>query len=211
MEPPAITSEYLKTCLAQWPSGMTDAAFQLWGWVVLSTYTGLHCEGGFEPTARLYSVHGGAPDPAEVRPLLDDAFCRHFVRVVPAMVKRLLAFEPLSVKKSPAEPVFLYFEQAMVCYVMGLHDAAVALSRACLEHALKTTLPDASPKHELKDLLHWAGLTRHLAGPTLRMARDVQRVANRALHRQQCSPADAATVVAAMRGVMRDIYEEAKV
>ncbi len=70
--------------------------------------------------------------------MLDQIYCRIALQDVPGMVQRTLSLRSLTLARmnSSAEYV-VYLREAAQCYVAGLPQAAIALSRAAVENRLK--------------------------------------------------------------------------
>ena len=94
------------------------------------------------------------------------------------MVGRYLKLETIVTEERADEHVQAYFEEAMHCYVHGFSAAAVSLSRACLEQALRDTSVLPATGLDLSGLIQAASLTRQLDGAYLHMARQIQRIGN---------------------------------
>jgi len=72
---------------------------------------------------------------------LDDCLSRLLVSEIPRMVSRALELEPMSIEQSPGADENAYLREATRCYLYGLFNASVALSRSALEQAFSSKLP----------------------------------------------------------------------
>lgn len=75
-------------------------------------------------------------DQDHFRSAIDDFYSRKAVQGIRATVNRFLGLEPALVAEVPQKDIVLYLEQATRCYLYGLSQACVALSRAAVEIAL---------------------------------------------------------------------------
>jgi hypothetical protein len=202
------TSAYLQRCLDQPVGDPLPAAFSYrapeteWFWDYLGEATVYQYEG-------LHHVLEGriTGPPQAMAEVVDDFLCRYFVKAVPKMVERLLGFERIVTERPAAEEVLAYFEEAMRCYVFSVPSAAVALARACLEQALRDTiqLPHTAGL-DLDTLISAAGRSKTLDDCHLQMAREVQRIGNQVLHRQNCTPEQAGDSIVKVRAVVEKLY-----
>jgi|SRR5438876_678611 len=69
--------------------------------------------------------------------MLDQIYCRTLLREVPEIVERTQALRTLTLSDIPNSESFVYLREAANCYISGLPQAAVALSRAAVENRLK--------------------------------------------------------------------------
>jgi hypothetical protein len=71
---------------------------------------------------------------------LDDCLSRRLVAEIPRMVARAIQLEPISIEPNPQADQNAYLREATRCYLYGLFNASVALSRSALERALSSTI-----------------------------------------------------------------------
>jgi hypothetical protein len=164
----------------------------------------------------LFDQHTGVSDPssgfmfggskAQTELLLDDLICRHFVHQAPKIAARVSKYEPLVAKKLPNEPAQQYILQAVRCAIFGFPLAAVALSRACLEHALRECVPRSADLATLDLLVVAAGRFDKLDHAHLQMADEVRRNGNSALHGGTCSEQNAFDAVVKLRALITALY-----
>lgn len=202
------TSEYLQDCLDhphghELPDGIRlriERPSWVWDWlgeVVVAQYEAIHLGGG--PVR--------SDEPGGIEALLDDALCRKFVKEVPEMVRRLAVFERLALADEPAVGVRAFFREAVRCYVLGLSAASVALARACMEQALRETVPlQHAANLPLDSLISEALPTKVLDGPHYQWARQVQLIGNRVLHKEPCTDVDAQEVIVKVRSIIGMLY-----
>jgi hypothetical protein len=81
--------------------------------------------------------------------LLNDFWSRHLLKEVPSIVERVQKLEVLGAQNAPSEVVQLYFMQAMKCFVMGLPEAGVSLTRA------PRARPCETPSHTPRESRTW--------------------------------------------------------
>lgn len=72
--------------------------------------------------------------------LVDQFYCRDLLREVPGMVERTRKLSQLTLSEIKDEQSFVYLREAANCYILGLPQAAIALSRAAVEARLRTAL-----------------------------------------------------------------------
>ena len=135
--------------------------------------------------AVLFDQHTGVSDgssgfvlgasKAQTELALDDLICRHFVHEAPKIAERVSKFEPLIAKKLPNDTAQRYILQAVRCVIFGFPLAAVALSRACLEQALRECVPRSADLATLDLLTVAAGRFGKLDPPHLQMADEIRR------------------------------------
>lgn len=208
------TSEYLERCLNNPADGSVPPLVQprtpeqaaVWDWIgslLLHQYVGLHCV--FESDYR-FSAQGER----SMAEFLDDALCRSLIRAVPDMVKRMVTLERVMTVRSHSAHVQAYFEQSTRCYILGLSAAAVAIARACLEQALRETITiPHTTTLDLQDLITASARCKTLHGPHLQMAKEVQRIGNKVLHRESCTDSAALDAVLKVRALVEELYRPA--
>lgn len=69
--------------------------------------------------------------------MLDQMYCRILLQEVPNFVKRTQALRAITLSGISNAEYFVYLREAAHCYISGLPQAAVALSRAAVENRLK--------------------------------------------------------------------------
>ncbi len=203
------TSDYLQSCLDE-PRGeavprmvelrastLKGSVGEWFDGVLLGQFMSLH--NMFE-SGRVRETEKGT-----IAEGLDHALCRHFVSNIPSMVERLLKFDLVITEGSHNEEVRIYFQQATYCYVLGLSVAAVAVARACLEQALREEVPYAEGL-DLQALIGAAGKYKKLDGAHIQMARVVQRIGNKVLHKKACSDSEALESIDNVRAVVEHLY-----
>lgn len=204
------TSSYLRRCLDE-PgekdppeivlrrSQESSSAWDWFGRMLLYEHEGLHSvNDGFGPIT-------GPVDEREC--ILDDFLCRQFLRAVPAIVTRLTALERIVTEDEASDSVRMYFQEAVRCQVFGLPTASVALARACLEQALRETIPLAHAQDlGLDSLINEALPTRALDKVHQKWARDVQNMGNRVLHNTACTDQEAQEVIVKVRSIAEMLY-----
>jgi hypothetical protein len=139
--------------------------------------------------------------------MLDDYFARHLVDEVPAIVARILRFEPVVVPDVPTGPANVYLREAVRCYVFGLNQGAVTLARAAIEQGLRERVPYAGRERwSLDELINAAARFKALDAAHLQMARDVQRWGNDVLHSKPCTSDVACEALTKARAVLESLF-----
>ena len=122
---------------------------------------------------------------------------------IPKFVIRTLKLSELA-GSSPSPRVAIYLREATTCYVFGLFQASVALSRAAMEQALKeriTNVVDVS--HTKLGSLVVVGLRMNVLDQVHGgMATSVQRRGNDLLHGQNVQPEEALDTLIEARAVL---------
>lgn len=138
--------------------------------------------------------------------LLDEVYCRELLVGVNGFVNRTRQLRNM-VLVSTDDEAFVYLRQAATCYIFGLADAAIALSRAALESALKSrTAPifglKAVRRAELHELIEYATRGRVLPRDVRPLVESIQREGNDVLHAKSADLDTARTVLDACRSVL---------
>ncbi|MBI3895672.1 MAG: hypothetical protein HY313_07045 [Acidobacteria bacterium] len=88
--------------------------------------------------------------------LLNQLYCRDLLRQVPEMVERTRKLLLLVLSEIKDQQSFIYLREAANCYILGLPQAAIALSRAAVEAHLRT----AVSKHYGKKVVEEASFSK---------------------------------------------------
>jgi len=109
------------------------------------------------------------------------------------------------------ESVRSYLREATRCWMYGFHGASIALSRACLEEALKCALypaPLTTGAHspELKDLIREAGQKAKLDGCMIDVARLIQRAGNKFLHGEVITETHSTEALDGIRSIAEHLF-----
>ena len=141
---------------------------------------------------------------------LDDCLSRLMVEQIPTMVSRALHLSALIVPPLPADRD-LYLREATRCYLFGLFNASVALSRSALEYALLDSVPKMlqvqSRAERLKGLINAACHSILKGAPDVcELADRVRRRANRVVHKRPCEESEALEVLRETRDVVHFLY-----
>jgi hypothetical protein len=138
--------------------------------------------------------------------LMDDHYSRTLLAQIPKMVRRTLRLGRVS-GRSPAGTVNVYLREAARAYVMGLHQATVALARSALEQALRECIRLPGAEGWLLDrLLEGADKCKVLEPASLQSAKRVQRVGNAVIHGGPCDENAAFSVLSSARTVLEVLY-----
>lgn len=139
--------------------------------------------------------------------LLDEFFVKKLVGEVPEYVDRTRLLPTVEHAGAVPRQVNLYLEQASWCFVLGLWDGVVALSRACLEAALEDRVGERAGR-QMRDLKGWIAEAEKLrldAGQ-LKRARDIQVLGNKVLHERSATPGEAKLAILTLRAFVTSAY-----
>jgi len=144
---------------------------------------------------------------------LDDCWSRLLVSEIPRMVARAIQLEPMSIVPNPHADQNPYLREATRCYLYGLFNASVALSRSALEQALSSTIPTllqgAAGGDTLSALIKTARRSILKQAPEVCNAADqVRKVANGIVHGQTCKERAAFRVLKDTRGIIVYLYRK---
>lgn len=89
---------------------------------------------------------------------LDELYCRDLLGEIPSIVERTLRLRELTLAGISDDEAFVQLREAANCFIMGLPNAAVALSRAAFEGPLRTKTArtfgrEAVSTADLKDVI----------------------------------------------------------
>jgi hypothetical protein len=145
--------------------------------------------------------------------VLDEFYTRDFLKNARKLVARTMLLTPMKPKAKPEGGVNLYLREATRCYVFGLWDSSVALSRAAVERALKDRLKEQLGNNMpigddglMKRLLDYAYKMRLIDGAHLTMGEKVRVAGNKVLHGAHAHENDAGESLASARGVLSQLY-----
>jgi hypothetical protein len=103
--------------------------------------------------------------------------------------------------------VVSYLRESTRCWLYGFHGASVALSRACLEDALKARLPAGDrATSELKTLIEAANRRQLLDDCMAEVAHTVRKAANKFLHGQNITEKDSRETLDATRSIVEQVF-----
>jgi hypothetical protein len=142
---------------------------------------------------------------------LDDCLSRMMVSEIPKMVSRALQLEPILVHKNRQIDENPYLREATRCYLFGLFNASVALSRSGLEHALSKKVPSllqgTSNKERLNTLIRMARSSVIKKMPKIcDLAEEVRTTANLVIHGKMCQQPIALQVLSNTRIILQALY-----
>ena len=145
---------------------------------------------------------------------LDDCLSRVMVSEVPRMVSRALQLEPMSIERSPGADENAYLREATRCYLYGLFNASVALSRSALEQVLSSKIPkplQAAGEDSLQALIKIArsSILKQATGICDR-ADGIRRKANGIVHGRTCKGSEALTVLKDTRDIIVCLYRNSR-
>ena len=140
--------------------------------------------------------------------VLDELYSKTLLAEIPRIIARSLSLEPLEAAAPIPRQVNVYLEQATKCFVAGLYDGCVALSRACLEETL-TDRVGMRIGHQDRELKAWIDEARRLRllTPAQCTAADSVRVAgNAVLHDASTTEALALQALQTLRALLAELY-----
>lgn len=165
-----------------------------------------------EKTLRPFVIQLGIVAKGRALPLqqlLDEFYTKRVLEDVPSYVRRTKQLEPLEVGASVPRQVNLYVEQASWSFVLGQWDAAVALSRACVEEVAEDTVGRHVGKAAKRELQEWileADRKRIWNSEQVKRAKAVQVLGNTVLHQRSATAEEAEQVVTAVRALVAQAY-----
>jgi hypothetical protein len=81
--------------------------------------------------------------------MLDQAYCRAMLQMVPEFVERTQSLKKVTLTEIADTEAFVYLREAANCYISGLPLATVALSRAAVENRLRNVCSKHFPKEAI--------------------------------------------------------------
>jgi len=139
----------------------------------------------------------------------DKFYSREVVEHLPDMVRQFSQLRPVLVGKLPDRQVAIYMREATRCFVYGLFQGSIALSRAALEAGLNRYIEfklGAVPPMDLKDKIEKAAQFKLIRGETASLGQEVRRLSNQVLHSKPASENMAFDALVAARGVLQELY-----
>ena len=161
-----------------------------------------------------------APRPAKEDELLDkllnsprffdQLYCRDLLRQVPKIVGRHQALSELILSEIEDREAFAYLKEAANCYILGLPQAAIALSRAAVEahlrKAVSKSLGSNTVRGEgLKTLISFSRRGQLLSTKGRELANKVREAADDVLHVTPSDSGSALPVIEAARAVILEL------
>lgn len=142
---------------------------------------------------------------------LDDCLSRFMVSEIPRMISRALQLEPLLVGQGARVDENPYLREATRCYMFGLYNASVALSRSALELALSKKIPTLlqgkSREDRLQTLIRTARTSILKRAPEVcDLADKTRKRANQIIHGEACQESDALAILQDTRKILRSLY-----
>ena len=142
---------------------------------------------------------------------LDDCLSRLLVAEVPRMVSGALQLEPVLIEQSTHADENPYLREAIRCYLCGLFNASVALSRSALEQAFSSKIPKlllgAGGEDTLRTRINTARSSILKEMPeTCDRADWVRRKANGIVHGRTCKGPEAQRVLKDTRDIIVCLY-----
>jgi hypothetical protein len=199
-----------------------------WPGIVVSVFRGLLQFGNDSLSGIIESRIGlGGPIAAQLeagmqwsRPsALPAAAAEYVVREMsesfPGIVARLCTFQVTPVTDAVPSTVTHYAREACRCYLHGFFSASMVLCRSCVEAGIETKLDQKELRKQLdtlgfnkvQGLLKLALSSGVLDDLTVRMADDIRRSANKAVHGSVPSETECRERLEQARAVLRHLYE----
>ena len=154
------------------------------------------------------AIGGQKLSPEGLDPFYNEFYCKAFLEKIPKMAERTRTLPTLRTKTPVDRATNLYLREATRSYILGIWDAAVALSRATVEEALEVRLKQTIPglKGGLDELLKLAERFGVLDREQLSAAGRVQRRGNMVLHTKPATEEDARSAIVDVRSVVTYLY-----
>ncbi len=183
----------------------------LFGNTTFSPFTSYHL------TRKIFANVAGGADVVEFERdllefFLDDCLSRLFLSEIPRMVSRALQLEPMLIKEISQIDENSYLREATRCYLYGLFNASVSLSRSALEQAFSNKVPKLLQKVEGDNLLT---LIKTAESSILKRrtevcesAHRVRKTANLIVHGKACKGPEAFRVLKETRDIVLCLYSK---
>ena len=176
----------------------------LFGNTAQTAFTGYHdlrrFAGRYPVPAKVMSTHH---DILEYQ--VDEALTRLLIAEIPRMVMRALQLEPALSEESSNRDDNAYLREATRCYLCGLFNASVSLSRSALELSFSGVVPKLlqGAADSLENLICVARKSVLKRSPKVcDRADDVRRKANKIVHGKTCSEREALSVLRETRAIL---------
>lgn len=142
----------------------------------------------------------------------DDYYTRSFLEDVPKMVERTLKLSQLHPGEMPTGATNTYLLEATRCYIFGLWQATIALSRAALEEGLRERVEAVTGKSptKLSDILKVATDWGLLRGEASKLASNVKLAGDRVLHGRPSNDKESWQTLSASRKVLLSLFCSAR-
>ena len=130
------------------------------------------------------------------------------IRVLGRLNKKTFNLEAPPISGVAPDSVVSYLRESTRCWLYGFHGASVALSRACLEDALKVRLPRASHQQELVHLISAAKHYGVLDDCMVELAHSLRKAGNKFLHGKTITEQDSRESLDALRGIVEHLFAD---
>lgn len=124
------------------------------------------------------------------------------VKTLARLNKKTFSLDAPPIRGIAPASVVSYLREGTRCWLFGFHGASVALSRACLEEALKARLSEADT---LEALIEAARRDRILDDCMAQVAHTVRKNANNFLHGQDITERESRETLDATRSLVEQI------
>ena len=146
--------------------------------------------------------------------LYDQVYCRVLLRQVPEIVERHQNLSQLILSEVVDRESFVYLREAANCYILGLSQAAIALSRAAVEdhlrNALERVFGDSAVRGAgLKVLVNdYARRGKFLSPEGRERANAIREAGDEVLHEEPANSESALKVIEAARAVILELEKK---
>ena len=144
-------------------------------------------------------------------PLLNQYYSRDLLREVPAIVERTQKLSQLVLSGIEDKGSFVYLKEAANCYILGLPQAAIALSRAAVEAHLRNAVSEFLGRKTVSDtglseiINKFASRRRLLSTEGRKRANKVRVAGDDVLHEKPADSGSALEVLEAARAVILEL------
>jgi hypothetical protein len=153
--------------------------------------------------------------PAALPAAVAEYVIREMGESFPGIAERLCTFQVTPVTDAVPSTVTQYAREACRCYLHGFFSASLVLCRSCVESAIETKLDqkglrkqlDALGFNKVQGLLKLAVTSGVLDDLTCRMADEIRRSANKAVHGSVPPETECRERLGQARAVLRHLYE----
>lgn len=128
------------------------------------------------------------------------------IKVLARLNKKTFSLQAPPIRGTAPDSVFSYLGECTRCWLYGFHGACVALSRACLEDAVRARLPLSQGPETLEDSINKAWECGLLDDGFRKLAHEVRRIGNKFLHQKAISETDSRNSLDALRGVLEHLF-----
>jgi hypothetical protein len=144
--------------------------------------------------------------------VLDEFYVRRFLKSARKMVDRTMKLSAMTPRATPNPEVNVYLREATRCWIAGLWQSSVALSRTTLEIALRNRLKEGHgflpTDDKFETVIEYAYMCRVIDHAHHEMAEDVRKRGNGVVHGSPANEDLAARILSNTRGILHQLYSE---